>query len=160
MRERPLRKGDGRMAFVTIEDLRGQVEALFFSKAFAVSEDALKSGEPLLISGYVQLEGDDDSRTKRLRATEALQLGDVRRERTKRITLSVHSEKPLAPEMLAQVATICREYPGSCSLAVSLALPKEGSVTVLANDAFRVDPTDEFLVALERLVGKNIIMLS
>ena len=34
MRERPLRSGDGRMAFVTIEDLQGQIEAIFFSKAF------------------------------------------------------------------------------------------------------------------------------
>src|SRR5690606_15011012 len=41
-RERPLKSGKGRMAFITIEDLHGSIECLVFSKVFNECEDILR----------------------------------------------------------------------------------------------------------------------
>jgi DNA polymerase III alpha subunit len=49
------KKGD-KMAFVTVEDLHGKIECLFFPKIFAEFQQFLTLDEPLILSGYVSLE--------------------------------------------------------------------------------------------------------
>ena len=49
------KKGD-RMCFALLEDLSGKIECIVFPKVFAEYEDILKTDEPVLMEGYVNLE--------------------------------------------------------------------------------------------------------
>ena len=158
MRERPTRSGDGRMGFVTIEDLRGQVEALFFSKAFADSEEALKSGEPLLFYGRVKLEG-DETKTIKLRGSKAVRLSDIRREKTSRVCFVVDASK-FGLEDIHRLRDLCRAHQGECSVAVRVMLPGNGYALLRAESEHRVDPDEELVGAVERLLGKGTVLMA
>ena len=68
LRERPLKSGNGRMAFAMLEDLGGRAELLVFSKVYPDAELALKADVPLLVDATVQHEGEGDSVSIKLRA--------------------------------------------------------------------------------------------
>ena len=159
IRERPLKSGNGRMGFVTIEDLRGQVEVIFFGKAFAESEQALKSDEPLLVTGSVQLEGDEDNRVLKVRASKAVRLSDVRRDRTQRVALRINAEVVPAGA-LGRLRDVCRAHPGQCSLTALVEVPGNGTAVISAPETVRVDPGDEFIAAAERLLGRGCVVLA
>ena len=89
LRERPLKDGSGRMAFLQLEDHLGQVEGVCFSKTYMANEDLLKSDDPVLISGQVRLEGDGEETIAKLRISGVTSLAQVRREQTRLLTLRV-----------------------------------------------------------------------
>ena len=159
MRERPLRSGKGRMAFVTIEDLCGQIEAIFFSKAFEASEEALKGGEPLLVTGNVKLEGDDDAnKTLRLRATLAQRLSDIRRDRTTRVRFTMDASR-VTPEDVHRLRDVCRAHTGECDVIVRVRLAGTGHAVLKLSDYVRVNPTEELVAAAERILGRDCVTL-
>jgi DNA polymerase-3 subunit alpha len=157
LRERPLRSGDGRMAFVTIEDLRGRVEVIFFSRSYGDAEEALKSGEVVMINGTVQLEGDDDAPTRRVRAGSAMRMGDVRRERTQRVGFRVNAAET-STDVIEQLVSLCRAHPGSCPVTLLVTVPDAGTA-VISTDDIAVDPVDAFVTSAERLVGYAGVLL-
>ena len=159
MRERPLRSGDGRMAFVTIEDLQGQIEAIFFSKAFAQSEDALKSGQPILLSGQPRLEGEDENKTLRIRALKAVLLSELRRERTSKVAFRLDTTQ-IATNDVKTLQRLCQKHPGDCGVVVLVDIPGAGRAVIQANNALRVDPGEELVAAVERLLGPDTVLLA
>ncbi|HIA03038.1 MAG TPA: DNA polymerase III subunit alpha [Myxococcales bacterium] len=159
MRERPLKSGNGRMAFLTIEDTRGQAEILVFSKVFALAEELIKSGEPLLIKGSVQIEGDDDVRNFKLRATEISLLSAVRRERTSTVAFTIGTDT-VVPEAVARIRQICNEHPGVCKVMVFVTLPGSGTAMVTCSEELRVDASEELINAVQRILGRDSITLS
>lgn len=54
LREIHTRRGD-RMAFVTLEDATGQIEAVVFSDIYVDSESVLKCGEPVWVKGQLEI---------------------------------------------------------------------------------------------------------
>jgi DNA polymerase-3 subunit alpha len=159
MRERPLRSGKGRMAFVTIEDLQGQVEAIFFSKAYGPCEEILKSGEPMLLYGHPRLEGEDENKTLRLRATKALLLSELRRERTSKVAFKLDSSL-IDATIVKQLNTLCAKHPGNCDVVVLVDVPGAGRAVLQTRSALRVDPGEELVAAAERLLGPDTVLLA
>jgi len=158
MRERPLRSGNGRMAFVTLEDLFGQIETIFFSKAFEASEEALKSGDPLLVYGNVRVEGDDDAKTLKLRANRAVRLPDVRREKTRKVKFIIDAGRHTSEDVL-KLRDICRANPGTCDVLIKVLVPGSGDAVLTAGEAVRVDPSEELVAAAERILGKEAVLM-
>ncbi|MCP4443874.1 MAG: DNA polymerase III subunit alpha, partial [Myxococcales bacterium] len=53
-RERPTRRGDGKLAFFQLEDAGGQLEVIVFPKTFEKVREVLTSDEPILCKGTVK----------------------------------------------------------------------------------------------------------
>ena len=159
MRERPLRSGDGRMAFVTIEDLQGQLEAIFFSKAFGPSEEALKSGEPILVFGQPRIEGDEENKTLRLRATKAVLLSELRRERTNKVAFKLDTNE-IGPSDVKALHQLCIKHPGACGVVILVDIPGAGRAVLQTDEALKVDPGEELVAAAERLLGAEAVLLA
>ena len=158
LRERPMKSGDGRMGFVMLEDLRGQVECLFF-RGYADAEAVLKSDEPIAVTGHIKREGDDeDSRVVKIQATRAVKLSDLRRDHTKKVILSVNADH-VNPAHLHKLRDLCRAHPGRCSVSLEVVISGVGRATVLAHQSLVVDPADEFLAAAERVLGPGAVRL-
>ncbi|NMB76315.1 MAG: DNA polymerase III subunit alpha [Myxococcales bacterium] len=130
LRERPLKNGSGRMAILMLEDLAGTCEALVFSREFAELESVLKSGEPLLLSGSVVLEGDDEEPVAKFRVSEAKLLREVREKKTSRVRFRVSAEQ-LSGERLHKFKAILDRFPGNCAAYLHIRLPDPGAETVL-----------------------------
>ncbi|MEZ4460561.1 MAG: DNA polymerase III subunit alpha [bacterium] len=161
-RERPLKSGNGRMAFMQLEDKSGAVEVLVFSSVFAEYEEVFKSGLPLLVKGSVHEDGDGDARVRKLRAETFIRIDEARRERVKRVKVEFKVDDIQNGE-LERVKAIMSCHPGTCRTSLAVSLTKdigEGSVELPLPQEFWVDPTDEFLMGVERLFRRQVVVLS
>jgi DNA polymerase-3 subunit alpha len=129
MRERPLKNGSGRMAILTLEDLEGTCEALAFSKEFAEFEQVLKSNEPLLVTGNVMIEGDENPIAK-LRVQKVGLLSEVRKQKTSNVHFRLTAEQ-MSEERLLQLKSILSRFRGKCQGYMHIELTDIGSETVL-----------------------------
>ena len=160
-RERPLKSGNGRMAFLMLEDKSGQCEVLVFSSAFAENEEALKCNEPILIKGQYTEDG-DEVRVGKVRASEVTRLLDARKRFVRRINIDLKA-KELENKELDKISSILKTYPGTCRTHVTLEVEHEygrGRTEMALPEDLWVEPTDELLTALERLFRRKIVRMS
>ncbi len=157
MRERLLKSGDGRMAFVTVEDLGGQVEVVFFAKSYGDAEPALKSGEPLLITGSARYEGDEENRTLKLRAEKAVRLSEIRRERTRKLAFRIDASRT-EPRTVFQLMDVIAAHKGQVPVTFLVDLPRIGRAVIEPSGGLAVSPEDELIAAAERLLGKDAVL--
>ena len=161
IREKTLKSGNGRMAFIEFEDREGSVEIVCFSSAFAENEEALKSDEPLLIKGTIKIEGDDGNVTHSVRLTEAMRLVDARKAKVRKVCIALDAEN-LDKKAMIKLADVLRRHPGGCATELTFQVHTDevaGHSIMTLGDAFKVDPCDDLLIAVERLFGRRVVSL-
>ena len=176
MRERPTKTGK-RMAWVTLEDLSGSIELVCFpgkdgtrnvmgkdgkwTKAgpkpgYEHWEPLLKSDDPILVTGTVQIsQRDEDTPVAELIVEEIQSLKTVREKRTKRLELRVPADL-MTEDRLQRLMEIARKYEGATPVAVSLLFTNEAEV-LIGNSALKVQVNDELLLAVEKLFGMKVV---
>ncbi|GMV39277.1 MAG: DNA-directed DNA polymerase [Myxococcales bacterium] len=159
IRERPLKDGSGRMAFVTFEDHLGQAEVIVFSKQYADMEPVIKSDEPLLVRGQVRIEGEGDAKVRKVRATEVSSIAAARRQLTRRVGVRV-PVGGLDPKLVEALQAAFLHFQGPCEAELSLQLPDRTEVVVACGDRWRVTPSDDLIGKVERLVGRDAVYLA
>jgi len=167
-RERPTKAGS-KMAFFILEDATDRVEVIVRPKFLEGSRDALKSGEPVLISGQVQFEGErgpgaggggeDDEEaqlTKKLLLTDVKPLASYFANKAKavRVTLDVEG---LADQMLLTLKRTLLGHPGSTP--VQLELRGLDWRVCLRGEGLYVAPSDLLMTQLERQFGRKVAEL-
>ncbi len=132
------RKGE-RMAFLTLEDMRGVVEVILFPEVFKSATSYLKGGEPVVVRGTVDL---TEERIK-LKALEVRPLTEV----TALGSTSVHAKVPytsLSLERLTRLREFILDHRGPCPFFLHV-VNGEGEETVIEfSENFRVNPTPRF----------------
>jgi DNA polymerase-3 subunit alpha len=129
LRERPLKNGHGRMAILQIEDLTGSCETVVFSKEYSEYEDVLKADRPLLFSGSLVVEGDDNPRPK-LRIKEICVLKEASEQNTSQVHFTLGVDL-LSSEKLEKLREILDGNKGTCTAFMHICFPGSGPVTVL-----------------------------
>lgn len=161
LREKSLKSGKGRMAFIDFEDREGSVEVLCFSSAFAEYEEVLKSDEPLLLKGTVSVEGDGDNVSFKIRMTEAVRLVDARMAKVRRVRIALDAGE-VQDTHIRRLAEVLQKHPGTCTTELRLQIRTQDasgtSVMVLGED-FKVEPSDDLMIAVERLFGRRVVSL-
>ncbi len=155
VRER-ISKGGSRMAFLQFEDLTGRIEVLCFSKAFPSFEPHLKSDEPLIVTGRLVREGDDEESAQlKFRAESCRQMKDVRAERTTRARIRLPAES-VTTAHLKHLADLLK---GATGVAVEMivAVKGKGEATVRLGEGWRLPVDDEVVARVERLVGAGAV---
>ena len=175
LRERPTKTGK-RMAWVTLEDLTGSVEVVCFpgkeagrpfmgkdgkwSKGgarpgFDQWESMLKSDEPILVTGTVQInQRDEDSPTAEIICEDIQSLREVREKRVKRLEVKVRADM-VTDDRLTRLTEIAKKFAGATPIAVSILLPGEAEA-IVGNTALKVSVTDELIEAVDRLFGAKV----
>jgi DNA polymerase-3 subunit alpha len=126
------KKGD-LMAFVTIEDMHGAVEAIVFSRVFATVRDLLVEDKPLLIQGQVQ----KDEQSVKILADTVIPINEA--EET--WTASVHFNLEISRtdrENLADLHAILERHPGTCPAFLHLRSPDNTDSVISLSDALRL----------------------
>ena len=161
-RERPLKSGAGRMAFATIEDKSGIVEAIIFNSAYEQCEAALKSDEPILLRGQYTEDGDMESRVGKVRAAEAIRLADARKRYVRRVNVEFDASE-LSPPELTRLRDLFRAFPGACKTSLVIKVEHQegrGKAELQLSEPFWVDPCDELLSQIERIFRRKAVRLS
>ncbi len=178
LRERPTKTGK-RMAWVTLEDLSGSVELVCFPgkengrsvmgkdgkwtksgprPGYEQWEPLLKSDDPILVTGTVQVNSrDDENPIAELIVEQVQSLKEVRDRRVKRLELRVRADL-VTEERLEQLSGLVRAHAGATPLAVSIVLPGEAEA-LIGNTPLKVEVSDDLISAVDRLFGEKVVEL-
>ena len=160
LRERQLKSGKGRMAFVQLEDLEGSIEIVCFSSVYMEYEETIKADEPLLFRGSVQIEGEGENVVRKVRAEEVVLLSDVRKERTKRVVISVDAALMEGGEAVDGLKQLLRRHEGDCTVNLRVAVPGAGTALVELDEQWAVTASDELVFDLEDALGANRVVFA
>ncbi len=161
MREISLKSGNGRMAFVTLEDKTGEIEVIFFSSTFEEYEEVVKSGVPILVKGSLQEEGDPENRTRRVRADEVYTLVSQREEKVRQIEVEIGVDRVKNGELDA-LKRVLGEHRGTCATTLVFELVTAdgtGKAAMRLPEDYGTRPTEELMMSLERLFGRDSVRL-
>jgi DNA polymerase III subunit alpha len=158
-RERPTKRGDGKLAFFQLEDQAGQLEVVVFPKTFEKVRSILISDEPLLCSGKVVDEGEGEQHAWRMLLEDAVPLADLRKARTSRVDIHIDAEA-VTPAQIRDLRGILEGARGSCRTVLRLRIPRRSETIIPLGDTYNVAPTDDLLLRLERLFGGRVASLS
>jgi DNA polymerase III subunit alpha len=150
---RPMRSKKGaRWAIVTLADMTGSVEVLFFPEAFQRHEPLLKSQQGLLVKGRLQHE---DAGT-RVVASEARRLDDVVEPGPS--LLRVRVELGAVDEfVLAELEQLFESKPGPCPVAFQLVQSDGTTATLAATSRVRADR--ELVDRVRQMCGADAVEL-
>ncbi|MEZ0311743.1 MAG: DNA polymerase III subunit alpha [Myxococcota bacterium] len=166
-RERPLKSGDGRMAFVTIEDLTGSCEVLVFSKVYAEYEQLLKGDDPVLVTGAVMVDhggGKDADETEaggavKLRAQSVELLSDARAKKTKRLELAI-PVYAMTDDKLVRLRELLVQNRGDVQARLTITQPNLFETVIVLPETMKVNPTEELLIRVDKLFGQKVVKLA
>jgi DNA polymerase III subunit alpha len=178
LRERPTKTGK-RMAWVTLEDLSGSVELVCFPgkeggrsvmgkdgkwtksgprAGYEAWEPLLKSDEPILVTGTVQVNTrDEENPVAELIVEQVQSLKEVRDKRVKRLELRVRADL-VTEDRLQRLSGLAKEHAGATPLAVSIVLPGQAEA-LIGNTGLKVDVSDALIAAVDRLFGEKVVEL-
>ncbi len=157
-RERPTRKGDGKLAFFNLEDSLGQLEVIVFPKTFEKLRPILVSDEPLLCRGKVVDEGEGDQHAFRMLLEDATPLAEMRKSKTSRVEILLNADT-VTQEQIRELRNILAGTPGVCETILKVRIPMRSEAIIPLGGNYKVAATDDLLLKLERLFGTRVASL-
>jgi DNA polymerase-3 subunit alpha len=141
-----LNKSGKHYAIVILEDLSGMVELTLWPETLAACQPLLSANEPIFVVGTLK---SDESGVKvvaqkimPLKAAAAMTSG---------VKISLNSSAIEESGLIALRQTL-QAHPGPCRVLLCMEIPGEMEV-VMKLDQYRVNPSEEFLSAIETNLG-------
>jgi DNA polymerase-3 subunit alpha len=146
------RKGD-RMAFVTLEDVQGQVEVIVFPEVYQEFGAALEAiDQPVLVRGVVDW-GDDKPK---IIADRLVPLADAAERLSPQVHIDLHT-LGLTRDTLGQLKEILQASPGRSPVYLHLLFPDEREVILLSEERMQVAPSEALVQDIEVLFGQEVV---
>ena len=137
------------IAFVTLEDLRGSADIVFFADAFAASRELLVNDRVILVEGRLN----ERKGMMSILADTAIGLEEARERLTRAVNVALPANH-LCEELLADLRTVCQQFTGRCDLVIHLKGTDElDRETLIRSRSIRVNPCDELLSSVDALEG-------
>jgi DNA polymerase-3 subunit alpha len=152
-RERPTRRGDGKLAFFQLEDAAGQLEVIVFPKTFEKVRPTLVCDEPILCKGKVVDEGEGGTHAWKMLLEEATPLSELRQAKTSKVVIEIDATT-VTEQQIEDLRGILVQASGKCTAVLLMQIPDRSQTTIFLGDTFRVAPSDELLTNIEGLLGK------
>ena len=153
-RERPTRKGDGKLAFFQLEDIAGQLEVVVFPKTFEKVRSVLVSDEPLLCAGKIVDEGEGGEHAWRLLLESATPLADLRRSKTSRVEILINADT-CRTEQIREFRDLLVKCRGNCEAVLRLQRENHSEAVIPLGKRWGVAASDELMAGIEKLFGQG-----
>jgi len=140
------------MAFVTLEDLHGSVEATVFSSLYAKVHELLSDDNPILVQGQLQ----KNENSVKLLADTVIPIDKA--EET--WTASVHFNLDITRtqrELLVKLKEIFKNHPGSCRAYIHLLNPDKTDTIVALSDSMKLRAGLPLAREVNRFLGYNAV---
>jgi DNA polymerase-3 subunit alpha len=152
VKEITTRNGE-RMAFVTLEDLAGTVEAIAFPDLYRASLLYLVKDAAVLVKGQVDL-GEEE--TAKLVLMEVTPLSALVGNGASVVEIRVN-ESPLAAGRLEELKHLLQHFPGPARLRLLLNLADGAQVAIAASPEVTVAPQPSLKQEVEALLGPDTL---
>ncbi len=148
------RNAGSKMGIVTLEDLRGQVEAIVFPKDLERWHSELAPEAVVFFKGRVDRKREDPS----LRVAEVVPLGRADEQLSTMVVIRVNCVGA-SSSVLEDVRKVTGRFPGDRPVFLELWTASELRVTIRTNGRVGVSPTTAFRQAVEAVTGEGTVMI-
>ncbi len=153
LKEIVTKKGD-RMAFLTLEDMKGFVEVILFPEVFKAALPSLRGGDPLLVRGTLDLSEDH----VKIKGIEIHSLSDLPPSPRKPLHLRIPISS-LAPSQLTDLRDIIVANRGASKVLLHFVGGNNREVVVALSDQYTVDPSQGFRNHVQNVLKSALISL-
>jgi len=154
-----MKSGNGKYAFMTLEDHTGQVEYIVNSKKVDDYREVLSGDEPLLVTGTVDAPfGEGESVRERLRFLDAKLLSRIRSEKSSLLDIRLNADV-VKGEQLQSLEKLLRAHAGPCRTTLRMEIPKRSEAILDLGDDYKVAATDDLLARIEQIFGERVAVL-
>jgi DNA polymerase-3 subunit alpha len=140
------------MAFVSIEDLHGAVEATVFSRVYASVADLLVEDKPVLIEGQVQ----KDEQSVKILAEKVVAMDKAEEMWTASIHLNLEISRT-DRDALTKLHEILQRHPGGCRAYLHLRSPENTDSIVALPAALKLKAGGALFREVNELLGYNAV---
>jgi len=151
LKEIVTKKGD-RMAFLTLEDMKGFVEVILFPEVFKAALPCLRGGDPLLVKGTLDLTEEHI----KIKGTEVHALPGLPSSPVKPLHFKI-SLSSLMPSQLADLKESIDANRGSSKILIHFIDEKKRETVVALSDRYTVDPSQYFKDTIQNLFKSSFI---
>ncbi|MBF0134954.1 MAG: DNA polymerase III subunit alpha [Magnetococcus sp. DMHC-1] len=148
------RKGD-RMAFLTVEDMYGQLEIVVFPEVYQASRECLEGDAPVVVEGTVDA---SDEEPKMI--ADKIRTLDAFRQEICRVLHIKADMVTLSADVLQRLETVLTHHRGTeCQVLLTLRLPQAQTILRLGR-ACSVQPSTRLLEELQELFGLQAVVFT
>jgi DNA polymerase-3 subunit alpha len=151
LKEIVTKKGD-RMAFLTLEDMKGFVEIILFPEVFKAASSCLRGGDPLLVKGTLDLAEEHI----KIKATEVHPLPELASSPMKPFHLKIPLSS-LTSSQLAGLKEIVVANRGSSKVLLHFMGGNNQETVVVLSDRYTVNPSQHFKNHIQQLFKSSPI---
>lgn len=137
------------------EDLNGSIEILIFAKVLDKFDTLINCGEPVMVTGRVEMEGD---KPKKILANSLKSLKEVRRDAASAIHIKLDS-LGVDDDVIVKIKEVIEKHKGNCPLFFHVKDHNE-TKTIRAHSAFNIFPSEVFIEDISKLVGHDSVRYS
>ncbi|MFC1624104.1 DNA polymerase III subunit alpha [Candidatus Omnitrophota bacterium] len=141
-----------RMAIMMVEDLEGKVEVLVFPAAYKNVSKFIRVNFAVFVNGRLNLK---EERPKII-VEEIVPIEEARTRFTHAIAIDIFS-LGMENEILERLKKTLEKYKGNTPVYLNVSTKKNGSYRILVDKHLFVSPTNEVVIELEELVGRDHI---
>ncbi len=146
------KKGD-RMAFLTLEDMKGFVEVILFPEVFKAALPCLRGGDPLLIKGILDLSEDH----VKIKGTEVHALPETLSSTMKPLLLKIPLST-ITSSQLADLKEVIVANRGSSKVLLHFIDGNNRETVVALSDQYTVDLSENFKSHIQNLFKTSLII--
>lgn len=140
------------MAFVTMEDFTGHGECIVFSDPYRQYEAYLHQDSMIMVIG----KGEGGGASLRILVQEIYPLDRVREKFTKSIIVSIRIDD-VQENTILELRKLMEKHRGNCSCYFNVLGEARAEATLFTAKKFVVEPSQEFMTGLQRLLGPNCV---
>jgi len=157
--ERPMKNGQGKYAFFTLEDHSGQIEYIVNSKKVEEYREILSKDEPLLVTGTVDTPfGEGETARERLRFLDAKPLARVRAEKSSLLDIKLNADL-VSEDQLRALEKVLRTHTGGCRAVLRMEIPMRSETVLALGDDYKIAASDDLLARIEQIFGDRVAVL-
>ena len=146
--ERPTKRKDI-MCYITLEDLQGSVNVIFFADVYKKYHSLLHDDDPIVIKGIVDV-GDE---TPKIIAQEAMSLAQSLENPYKQIRFFINANN-ISPENIISFCTAMKKYRGKYNSYMHILNGKSETIVYLG-DQLRLDMNDKLKKEADSILGEG-----
>ncbi|TCK61556.1 DNA polymerase III subunit alpha [Seleniivibrio woodruffii] len=143
------KKGD-KMAFVTIEDMDGELDVVVFPKVYEQVIRHLVADKIIIVAGNVNHKDEEIT----ILADAIMDVPEAVEKLTERVTVKLTS-LGMTTEIISKLKTIIRTHKGDVPVSFYLERPKTYGVFINAGEDYKVKPDFDFYKEIDDLIGKG-----
>jgi DNA polymerase-3 subunit alpha len=155
--EKKTRRNDT-MCYVTLEDLQGSINTIFFGDLYKKYYDMLHDEEPIVIKGTIDIGGTEENTKITLIAQDVTPLSKALENPYKQVRFIVDTDK-VSPENIAEFLVSIRKFHGKSESYMHIH-NKQSETIVYLGDEFRLDINEKLKKEADSILGQGATVYS